>query len=684
VRHSAEEGGRPGAGRLAAHGALFALWLSAAFALGGYVSGDRYPGYYLAFTCLLLAAGLVVPLALLGALARVHAAGALASAYGILFAAGLSLDVNPELRVATPLGAARLLLFGLSVLLAAWNLRRGRSSRLSLGAALALLALAWCLCGALRTAALPQTLARPAILLPLVVALALLVPGLPRLDPVLSGFRLLATVAAGAVLVLLPLVPRVPRPERLAAASAKTPPTQRSALLIVLDTLRRDHMSLYGYQRKTTPRLDERARAAVVYDESTSVAAFTLASHASIFTGLWPRSHGAHAFEAEAEQRGDGQSFKLYPLAAERVTLAEIAREHGYRTAGISSNSGFMTARWGMDQGFEEYLSRRPRFAGLQLSKARDCAWRWDARRAQYLEMPYFTAPEMTQAAIAWLERRGDRPFFLFLNYMDVHLPNAAPGSQGIPFEGETVRMGAEASALEKRYLAGADMTPGEQAGVVNEYDRELIHLDRGLDALLEYLESSGLAARTLVIVTSDHGEFLGEHHLLGHGKDLFTEMVDVPLIVWEPGAAPGRVTRPVQGPDLFPTILRYLGLPIPEGTQGQPLHEADHPIISEQYNEWSASRGRDQHAERIVRTIREGEHRYFQISGGEEKLFDLRSDPGEANDLIARRPEVAAAARARLEAWLLRTPEAARPKERPRLNDPEALENLRALGYIQ
>src|SRR5262245_11588181 len=164
---------------------------------------------------------------------------------------------------------------------------------------MALVALAWCLCGLLRAPGAPQALSRPAVLLPLAAALALLLPGLPQLDPLLSRFRQLAALAALAVLVLLPLWPRVAQPDRIAPARGKTPPTDRSAVLIVLDTLRRDHMSLYGYPRPTTPRLDARARSGLVFDDSTAVAPWTLPSHASMFTGLWPRSHGAHAFRGE-------------------------------------------------------------------------------------------------------------------------------------------------------------------------------------------------------------------------------------------------------------------------------------------------------------------------------------------------------------------------------------------------
>jgi arylsulfatase A-like enzyme len=666
----------PGPFVLAAHAVVLAVWLTAAFAAAESASGDRYLGYHLFWTGLLAAAGLLAALAVIpAALQRVGllaAPGPLAVALGILFAAALSLDVSSGFRAASKLGAVQLLLLGGGAALAAWNLWRARASRLSFGVAMAVVCLAWILCGLLR-AVDARTLGRLAILLPAAAALASLLPGLPRLDPVLSPFRLAATLVAGALLILLPLSPRLPVPTRLAAPAAKPPASGRSAVLIVLDTLRRDHMSLYGYHRKTTPSLERRAATGLVFDDASSVASWTLPSHASMMTGLWPRSHGAHAFRPEK-----GQVLNVYPLAKERVTLAELARERGYRTAGFTANHFYLSPRFGMEQGFEEYLCRRPRRSGLLPRRARMLARRWDARRAVYQEKPYFTAPEMTRAAIAWLERHRDTPFFLFLNYMDVHMPTAAPGSQGLPFEEEAFH----ADPAKREQFLRAPLAPAEQRSLVNEYDREVIHLDRWVGQLLDHLERSGLADRTLVVLTSDHGEFLGERLFVGHGKDVHAETVNVPLVVWEPGAAPGRVARPVQSPDVFPTILRYLGLGVPEGTQGQPLPGADHATVSEEhYNHNNdESHGRD----RILRSIRLGEHRYFLSTTGEERLFDLGADPGETHNLISELPGVAKVARARLEEWLQATPEAP-PQAKPSDGmDAEVIENLRALGYLR
>jgi arylsulfatase A-like enzyme len=675
------ENGETGAGRLAGHAAVFAAWLTAAFAVAGYTSGERYPGYYLAWTALILLAGLVVPLGALEAIRGRVQAAPLASAYCVVFAGALSLDAGPPVRPGTPLGAARLLLLGATIVLAGWSLARGRRSRLGLGPAMALLCLAWALCGLLNGAGMPARLSGPAILLPLAAALAVLLSGLPHLDPLPSRFRMFASVPAAGLLALLPFSPRAPMPAVHAAPAASAAPKGGSAILIVLDTVRRDHMSLYGYHRKTTPSLDSHASRGLVFDEATAVAPWTFPSHASMFTGLWPRTHGARAFLNEKDQ-----GITVFPLPPERVTLAEIARENGYRTAGMTANfAAYLSPRFGLDQGFDEYLCRKPRFPAVLLRTAHALGSRWDKRRAQYQDMPYFTAPEITEGAISWLERNGDEPFFLFLNYMEAHIPNAAPGSQGLPFEDEIALMNPDFPGLLERVVGGGEMTPAEQRSMVNEYDRERIHLDRSVGVLLDYVEKSGLGEKTLVVLTSDHGEFLGEHSLLGHGKDLYAEVVDVPLILWEPGRATGRDQRPVQILDVFPTILRHLGAPIPEGTQGRALPDVDHPSVSEEYYFWwrpTKSLSADRF-NRVIRTIRSGQHRYFQNSTGEERLYDLSVDPGETKNLIAERPEVAATARAELERWLASTPEAQAPAKAPEI-DRESLENLKALGYVR
>jgi arylsulfatase A-like enzyme len=326
-----------------------------------------------------------------------------------------------------------------------------------------------------------------------------------------------------------------------------------------------------------------------------------------------------------------------------------------------------------MSQGFQDYLSRGPRAAGMLPNTARELGRRWDGRRVQYEEMPYFTAPEITRAAISWLELNRGTPFFLFLNYLDVHAPNAAPGDQGVPFEDERPMTAADRKKRDADH-GPVPLSAAVRRGLVNEYDRELIHLDRWVGVLFDYLEKSDLNHEILVVLTSDHGEYLGEHEIVGHLKDIHAEVTDVPLVIWQPGWTPGRTSRPVQLLDLFPTILQYLELPVPEGTQGQPVMEVEHPIVSELSGSAEIPN---------IRTIRIGEYRYFGGADRGERLFHRPSDPGEQNNLLLARPEHAALGRARLDEWLKGIAEAPPSSVPPAELDAEALEGLRALGYV-
>ena len=208
---------------------------------------------------------------------------------------------------------------------------------------------------------------------------------------------------------------------------------------------------------------------------------------------------------------------------------------------------------------------------------------RWDERRAVYQEMPYFTAPEMTRAAIAWLERHRDTSL---LPVPELHgRPHPERGARvpGPALRGRGPAAGAEREMLD-RFLAGAELTPAERRSIVNEYDREVIHLDHWVGVLLDYLERSGLGARTLVVLTSDHGEFLGEHQLhrtqqgsLHRGGRRSADRL---------GARRGARTRLAPGPEPgpVPDDPALPGAADPRGDPGAAALEADHPTVSEQY----------------------------------------------------------------------------------------------------
>ena len=319
-------------------------------------------------------------------------------------------------------------------------------------------------------------------------------------------------------------------------------------VLISVDTLRPDHLSLYGYPRETTPRLDERAgRGAVVFERAIASAPWTLPSHASIFTGL------------DAVRHGVNQHWGLPPSL---LTLAEVLRGHGYATHAVTGG-GFVHQQYGFAQGFDAYesFSDRMGFAG-----------ELDAGVARAKER---------------LEALRDRNFFLFFHTYAVHNPFRPHQPHLWRLTGRTTRAMVDVDVLPAEEVDGfrsrralVEIVDGERVeaadGAVRDlavdlYDGAVAYTDERLDDLLDALDDLGLAERTLIVFTSDHGELFGEHGQFNH-VSLFDENVLVPLAFFDPELPPGvrRVSHQVRSIDLLPTILDRLGLPPPEGIDGR------------------------------------------------------------------------------------------------------------------
>ncbi|MEZ4217411.1 MAG: sulfatase [Myxococcota bacterium] len=513
---------------------------------------------------------------------------------------------------------------------------------------------------------------------------------------------LVAFVAAGHVLA--PLAPR--RAARVPAAAAVAPARPRASavggpdapasrgdavVLIVLDTLRRDRLSLYGYGRATTPAIDAWARDGLVFEEAMSTAPWTLPSHASLFTGLYPRAHGAHGY------RGSEPAGNATPLDARFDTIAELAARAGVETGGIAANHFYVSSRFGLDQGFATWFAEGPRtglsFGPLDAIAARAIpASVWRERHA------YYEASHVTDLALDWLRAVGSRPFLLFVNYFDVHEPTDRPPTALAPLESE--RPLDEAADEEIAMLAGREpLDPDVVRYWSNNYDRELERLDREVGRLLAFVEASGLAARTTVFLTADHGEYLGEHGLVGHELDVHREVVDVPLVVRGPGIAAGRSAQPVSLVDVAPSVLERLGLALPpvEGAQqGVSLFgdEGEGAAAPELVAEWYPSASSMKldprlggRFDRAIRVLRRGTLDLFVDDRGARMLFDRADDPGQMRDVAPARPDDVRALGAAFARWEARNAPAQDEEGRARAGvaaplDAAELERLRELGY--
>jgi arylsulfatase A-like enzyme len=485
-----------------------------------------------------------------------------------------------------------------------------------------------------------------------------------------------------------------PQPRPPVAASTERP--RPNIVLIVLDTLRARSLSCYGYSRLTSPNLDAFARRATRYARCTAPAPWTLPSHASLFTGLYPTRHGAHDARLE-DPTLDGYS----SLGDEFETLAEALSRLGYATASISANSAFMSSIYRLDQGFR-YLEAFPAQARLRLAHIpllervesrvplRWLAYPWN----DWFPSPYRSAEEITARAESWMLRRpAGQPYLLFVNYMDAHVPYAPRGafrnrwgdrSRNRRFPVNDVPARSRVEIVTGR----RDPTSEEYEHLRALYDGAINYLDYHVGALLRFLEAQPGGADTWVIVTADHGEALGEHHSLTHGATLYDEAIHVPLIVRYPpgvGQGPGVETRPVQLVDILPTILDVVGVPPERRLDGAPLSRPRQQLLAEAFagealaGLYSPKRSREG-PRREVHALMEGDLKYIETTNAAPQLYDDRTDPFEKGDLAASRPEVVARLRGALQEIVTRLD---RPVRRVVMSR-EQRERLKALGYAR
>lgn len=312
-------------------------------------------------------------------------------------------------------------------------------------------------------------------------------------------------------------------------------------LLVILDTVRAASLSLHGYSRRTTPSLEEFAKRGVTFDAAISASPWTLPSHATIFTGRWPH-------ELKADWR--------VQLNTEYPTLAEVLAENGYATAGFVANRFNAGRQSGLARGFHHYDDVRYSPGKIVFSSAlgrflldRTPLPKWFGYHDQVGRK---RARDVNAEVLKWLaERNGKRPFFAFLNYYDAHDPYIAPPPFNTLFDKQLVPLhpGMKVDSL----LTRADIVSETAA-----YDESVAALDHQLGLLLAELERQGELRNTIVVISSDHGEELGEHGFLRHGKTLYIQGLHVPLVISFDRRVPSgaRVSTPVTLRDLPATII--------------------------------------------------------------------------------------------------------------------------------
>ena len=422
------------------------------------------------------------------------------------------------------------------------------------------------------------------------------------------------------------------RARRAEAALPQTAAGAPNVILIVLDTVRAASLSLYGYGRETSPNLDRLAAGGVTFDHALSTSSWTLPSHATMFTGRLP-----HEFSADW----------LTPLDDTHQTLAEALAGEGYATAGFVGNLHYVAASSGLNRGFIRY-SDFPRSPKTLLQHS------WSIRpllhevrlalgdESRLVNKP---AADINTEFLSWLDDRpAGRPFFAFLNYFDAHQPYLPPP----PFDTRFGNGGPMPDLSRRQSWNQAEIQRSMDA-----YDGNIAYIDTQLGRLIDDLSARQLLDNTLLVITSDHGELFGEHHVFDHGNSLYRAVLEVPLVIRLPAKIPSgrRVSRPVSLVDLPATILSLAGTSSAASFPGRPLTrywvessatpEPESPLfgdISKGINlpPWQpVSKGR-------MRTVVLDGVQYFLNGDGSEELYDFDHDPQETTNLIDR-PEMQA-----------------------------------------
>ncbi len=457
-----------------------------------------------------------------------------------------------------------------------------------------------------------------------------------------------------------------------AVPPVKAPAEAPNVLLVIVDTLRADHLRTYGYARETAPNLDRLARQGVVFENAISQAPWTAPSVATMLTGMYPSVHGLDGgivWTTNKARAGRDLPFAVQKvLSPYHLTLAEVLRRNGYRTAGFVSNA-YLNSIFGFTYGFEIYQDQHSDYSADPMHAKR-------------------RADETNREVFEWLDRNSGGPFFLLVHYNDCHWPyDPPPGftNQAIRDYTGTLKPAATAEFLETKGEPVEGLSAADLDYIRGLYDGEISYVDSEIGRLLDRVRAEDPERDLAIVVVSDHGEEFLDHGSASHGYTLFDEMIRVPFIIAFPGRFPaGRVTAQVRMIDLMPTVLDLAGVgPVPPEVQGTnlgPWLRGEASVdVGPAYTEATYAGE--------MKSIQAGGHKLivnFDRPGA--NLFDLRADPGESKPVTEQSPVLARQLLQQLMAWMAGNRElasAARETQREVIVDEKVLERLRALGYV-
>ncbi len=447
------------------------------------------------------------------------------------------------------------------------------------------------------------------------------------------------------------------------------PRPRLNVLLITIDTLRADHLGAYGYSRPTSPHMDQLAREGVLFWRAVSQWPKTSPSFASMMSSTYGHTNGLI--------RTTGQR-----MPDRFFMLAELLKAGRYETHAAVANVNLARV-FNFDQGFDVYHE----------------IWKEDESADERSR-----TERVTRQGLEALERafRRRRPFFLWLHYLDPHARYEPPEPYDEMFVGDERFDAARRATLQtkkRRDLGGIPLPAalGREDRIdyyVAQYDAEIRFVDEQVGILLRSLEGLGLDGETLVVLTADHGESLGNHnYFFEHGRFPYDDCVRVPLMLRGPGTgAPGRVVRsPVGLIDVAPTILDLAGLARNREAEGRSLRRllAGDRGASEHWSYAFSESGYSRDYQRSITTERyklvyvPDREDQRMMTGRELELYDLQKDPGETRNLIDERPEIAGPLERQLRRWIAESGATAHAPGAVHI-DRQTEAQLRSLGYLQ
>jgi arylsulfatase A-like enzyme len=409
-------------------------------------------------------------------------------------------------------------------------------------------------------------------------------------------------------------------------------PARPNIVLVVIDTLRADHLPFYGYPKATAPFLSQLAAQGVVFEKAYAASSWTSPATASIFTSLYPFQHGVTmGLFLQKQLIDEDPSIKINRIPEELTTLPEVFRLNGYRTFGVSDNYN-ISRRQGFRQGFDRFLC----FS--------------------------HTGGQFINEQILQMKKKiltGGK-YFLYVHYNDPHRPYRIP--------------------LEEDEKSGDRITDMKAI-----YDKEIAHVDHCIKGLYD---GFGWSQNTLLIITADHGEEMNEKRRYGHGKSLFNTVIHVPLLFYYPHGglfAGKRLTTNVSNMDILPTLISFLDFPRMKGLSGQDLIPEVKGVTKSFNDRFIYSHLQvimSDRKDNLQKACLYREHKYIYKSPDRHLLYDLKEDPGERRNRLADGREMARMLAANLFAY---------EKDNPRYNaayvdielDNKSIEQLRTLGYV-